>query len=389
MKVRNWGLGLLLIHTTAFAGTYLGCYSDSSNRALPYELISSGATVESCLSEAVAQGYAYAGLQYGGQCFAGFEVGYSEEPNSDCNMPCSADKAETCGGVWLNSIYATGIDPKYTYEGCYTDTSTRALPNMLISSGATVESCVAAAAAGGYEYAGVQYGGQCFAGNSLGYTKEANSDCSMECSANSAETCGGSWLNSIYATGVTPVAPAKPAPVINSFKIVSSNFQIGEFAFVTLSWSASNASYVELSFPPNYSTPINIDSPGAGDYMYLPSGSGTITVALNMPTGEVPTGATLTAIGSSGQSVTSTVSVSASMGEQVYNCTDGISFVFYDSGNSIEYSYAGSYYMGTGVLDGEGGFYVMIDNQETLDITQGPSANTISIGRGVTCSLAP
>ncbi|HTP24828.1 MAG TPA: WSC domain-containing protein, partial [Anaeromyxobacteraceae bacterium] len=89
------------------------------------------------------------------------------------------------------------------YEGCYTDSSTRALPNELMSSGATVESCIAAAKARGYAYAGVQYYGQCFAGNTPGFSKVADSQCNEPCSANSSEMCGGFWRNSIYATTST------------------------------------------------------------------------------------------------------------------------------------------------------------------------------------------
>ena len=72
-----------------------------------------------------------------------------------------------------------------------------------MTSGATVESCVAVAKAAGYAYAGVQYGGQCFAGNSLGYTLSADGNCNMPCDANQNEICGGTWFNSIYSTGAT------------------------------------------------------------------------------------------------------------------------------------------------------------------------------------------
>jgi len=82
---------------------YLGCFTDTSTRALPNELIDSGATVESCVAAAETAGYAFAGVQYGGQCFAGNEVGFA--PATNCNMPCSADSSETCGGTWANSVY--------------------------------------------------------------------------------------------------------------------------------------------------------------------------------------------------------------------------------------------------------------------------------------------
>jgi WSC domain len=90
--------------------SYVGCYVDASTRALPDWLINSNTTVESCIAAATAAGYAYAGLEYGGQCFAGNSLGYAESPASQCDMPCQADHNEICGGVWRNSIYSTGVN---------------------------------------------------------------------------------------------------------------------------------------------------------------------------------------------------------------------------------------------------------------------------------------
>jgi hypothetical protein len=88
---------------------YIGCYVDAPTRALPAFLLSSGATLEDCVALAKSLGYAFAGLQYGVQCFAGDTLGFSPAPATDCDMPCNADPSETCGGVWRNSIYSTGL----------------------------------------------------------------------------------------------------------------------------------------------------------------------------------------------------------------------------------------------------------------------------------------
>jgi hypothetical protein len=94
--------------TTKASGLeYVGCYTDKSTRALPTVLASSSATVESCVAAAKAKSLAYAGLQYGGQCFGGSTLGYTLVSNSQCDMPCTAKPTEICGGVWRNSIYAT------------------------------------------------------------------------------------------------------------------------------------------------------------------------------------------------------------------------------------------------------------------------------------------
>ena len=193
------------------SGSYVGCYTDSATRALPTRLAASGATVESCVAAAQAEGLAYAGVQYGGECWAGNTLGYTLVSDSECNKKCTADASETCGGAWRASVYSVTTEappPPTGYVGCYTDSATRALPTQLASSGATVESCVAAAQAKGLAYAGVQYGGQCWAGNTPGYTLVSDAECNMKCTADAAEICGGSWRASIYSTGVSAPPPS-------------------------------------------------------------------------------------------------------------------------------------------------------------------------------------
>ena len=75
-------------------------------------------------------------------------------------------------GLGMSQAFQCGDDPDAgpTYVGCFSDSWTRALPTQLASGGATVESCIAAAA-GKYTYVGVQYGGECWAGNTLGQTQ--------------------------------------------------------------------------------------------------------------------------------------------------------------------------------------------------------------------------
>lgn len=95
---------------------YIGCFKDDPlGRALPTKLMNSGATIESCVSTAMTAtrgngktGFAYVGLQYGGECFAGDSVRYQEDP-AGCTMRCTADTSRICGGWWRNSIYATGV----------------------------------------------------------------------------------------------------------------------------------------------------------------------------------------------------------------------------------------------------------------------------------------
>lgn len=103
-------VSLLVINPTNGAG-YLGCYTDTATRALPVQLGNTTNTIESCKQAAYNAGYKYAGLQYYGYCFAGNTLGYSQVADSECNTTCTANSAQTCGGVWRNSVYSTGYNP--------------------------------------------------------------------------------------------------------------------------------------------------------------------------------------------------------------------------------------------------------------------------------------
>ncbi|MGD0525634.1 MAG: WSC domain-containing protein [Polyangiaceae bacterium] len=112
---------------------------------------------------------------------------------------------------WRNNNATAGTGPKYL--GCYNDSATRDLPyNAYSSSSNTVELCVATCKAAGYAYAGAQYGSQCFCGNSYG-GQGTSTNCNMACSGNGAETCGGSYANSVYATAPVTAPPTTASAV--------------------------------------------------------------------------------------------------------------------------------------------------------------------------------
>lgn len=94
--------------------------------------------MKKCFEFASKMGYKYAGLQYGGYCFAGNEVGkYGQKGDGECFMPCEGDKGRTCGASWKNSVFSvpefkypaheTVIGEKYL--GCYVDKKDRDIPH--------------------------------------------------------------------------------------------------------------------------------------------------------------------------------------------------------------------------------------------------------------------
>jgi hypothetical protein len=115
---------------------------------------------------------------------------------------CSGTGSCTVTMNAAQAVTATFNQAQANYVGCFTDDGNRALPTFL-SGSETVESCVQKAAAAGYAFAGLQYYGQCFAGNTAGYVQVADAECSTPCTANTSQICGGPWRNSIYRTSVS------------------------------------------------------------------------------------------------------------------------------------------------------------------------------------------
>ncbi|GAA6030838.1 hypothetical protein JCM8097_008901 [Rhodosporidiobolus ruineniae] len=84
----------------------------------------------------------------------------------------------------------------YTYKGCYSDLvagGARVLSLSLPNGAHTVEGCVAAAKAGGYSLAGIEYYGECWVGNELDSrsTIQGDAACNLVCWGDSTEFCGG------------------------------------------------------------------------------------------------------------------------------------------------------------------------------------------------------
>jgi len=99
------------------------------------------------------------------------------------------------------ATFTIGQSVQAVYQGCFTDDANRALPVQLFTDGSTVENCTQAAFSAGYRFAGLQYYGQCFAGNITAYAAAPEEECNTPCNANSNQTCGGAWRNSIWSTG--------------------------------------------------------------------------------------------------------------------------------------------------------------------------------------------
>jgi len=95
--------------------TYMGCYCDNycnpgnvdgkEGRDLPTRL-PDYLNPNDCLTEATKQGFRYAGLQFGIECWAGQDSPQRlKREESECSLKCPGDLSMFCGGADRNSVY--------------------------------------------------------------------------------------------------------------------------------------------------------------------------------------------------------------------------------------------------------------------------------------------
>ncbi|KAK1994348.1 WSC domain-containing protein [Colletotrichum falcatum] len=194
----------------------LGCYSDhSSARTLTTRMSLPGdVKVSDCTTACAAHGFLYAGLEFGKECFCGSSIqnGGAPIPAKSCNMACTADKSQYCGGaaainIYMSSKPVTGspstIPNGWIYQNCYTDSPSHRTLSYKVPSfdKFSAAQCISRCDSLGYQYAGLEYGSECFCGNSIeGGSTPASSGCDMSCDGNRFDTCGGAGRISIYQT---------------------------------------------------------------------------------------------------------------------------------------------------------------------------------------------
>ena len=105
-------------HGNQSANTQLGCYRDEKEfRLLSGYFINfkSTNTPDKCVQLCLQSGFPYAGVQYGSECFCGADppTDANKLADSSCNMKCSGDQHEICGGYYAMNIYETGIASEY------------------------------------------------------------------------------------------------------------------------------------------------------------------------------------------------------------------------------------------------------------------------------------
>ena len=233
---------------------YTGCAVENNpGRQLSVQVFGSDSTTnELCINTCRDKGYVIAGTQYRRECWCGNTMPKSFTIEDDCSYDCTGNDTEICGGngQFRNSgpfisIFATnGALPNtdnstatttpaanngantaastanpsipasignYAYRGCYSEASTgRALTGKAFASD-TVSLDVCAATCAGFGYWGVEYGRECFCGDSLadGSTKAGipETDCNFKCPGNSSQICGAGNRLTMYQLDLSLANP--------------------------------------------------------------------------------------------------------------------------------------------------------------------------------------
>ncbi|WPH02215.1 Hypothetical protein R9X50_00507000 [Acrodontium crateriforme] len=231
--VPQLALGLVVSSNLPTGWTSQGCYTEATNsRALTSASYTNntGMTEESCISFCSSKSLIYAGVEYSSECYCGnsFADGSTTAAITDCNMACSGNSTEACGGGNRLNVFWSGQQPPaapvtnpgvggWSSLGCYSDNvNGRALPNGVGTTGGasslTIALCTQACNAAGYTYAGAEYAGECYCGNAVvNGGVSVTSGCNMVCNGNGSEYCGGPNRLNVYTLGTVSSSSSSSA----------------------------------------------------------------------------------------------------------------------------------------------------------------------------------
>ncbi|KAI0737847.1 hypothetical protein C8Q80DRAFT_1276257 [Daedaleopsis nitida] len=198
--------------------TIAACAVDNPSRILANDITTQVAnnTPAACVASCAAQGFGYAGVEFGNECHCGSGLADVVQPAPDgaCDIACTGDARFACGGSWAIQLYSfPALRPgTWTYQGCVVDTPDApafAAPttmNTFSSHLDLVNQCLQACARLGFTLAGVENAGQCqcsrAAAAKAGLQKAASeAECNSLCPLPGAagfEFCGGVERLGVY-----------------------------------------------------------------------------------------------------------------------------------------------------------------------------------------------
>ncbi|KAF9055631.1 WSC domain-containing protein [Panaeolus papilionaceus] len=223
--------------------TYTGCLSDPD---LNFRTLMYAAGRDSTMTPEKCYGlcgnlkkYRYFGLENGNECWCDYSIktyatgGRPSIQESKCNMLCEGNapgSTARCGGAKAISVYENDLVPEpvdklvvsatgpnsttvlWEYRNCYMDLKNNVRVLQLPvqpAQGVTPETCTTTCGLMGYTLAGLEWGHECWCGNSLNYSVTSADDpkvlCKQACEKDTTVNCGYIGLASVYAKKVVPL----------------------------------------------------------------------------------------------------------------------------------------------------------------------------------------
>ncbi|CAM9974029.1 unnamed protein product, partial [Pylaiella littoralis] len=174
--------------------SHVGCFADmKADRVFGSSMTSNDMSTAMCSAHCAEEGAVYMATQYGNECWCSQDedLDYARHSESgECDMSCSGNSGETCGGFLVFDLYKTG-----GYMGCFADdTDDRVLGNEITGQGdMTPDVCREHCENYGSFYYATQYGHECWCGDidSIDhYTQNGSGSCSSDCAGDSSIACG-------------------------------------------------------------------------------------------------------------------------------------------------------------------------------------------------------
>ncbi|EJD37468.1 WSC-domain-containing protein, partial [Auricularia subglabra TFB-10046 SS5] len=217
------------------------CAIDTDDRVLKDFTVTRGddTTPASCIATCSVQGYTHAGVEDGMECYCGNGVEDDVESAqiSECDVPCSGDASQKCGGDWRIALYTSGSSdrpPTPLPSGwgmvadCAVDVAERLFADAQLTElrNNTPLACATHCSDQGLAFASVENGRECYCGSNLArlVTPRPVSDCYMQCPGDAEQECGGPWAAQIYSvrpgladSSLVQAAPSAPPSATPAF----------------------------------------------------------------------------------------------------------------------------------------------------------------------------
>ncbi|OBZ65507.1 putative fungistatic metabolite [Grifola frondosa] len=145
---------------------------------------------------------------------------------SKSSSPAAPPPSTTSSSAATATSSGSSVPAGWTAAGCVSDNGARTLNGYSFATDElTLNSCLSTCASQGFSMAGMEYGRECYCGNTFangGGAALAASSCNFPCAADKANTCGGNWALSLYKQGSVDIAQL-PAPSQNTSTSTSTS----------------------------------------------------------------------------------------------------------------------------------------------------------------------